>query len=173
MNTHNSHTTCDYRIEEHRRISNSIGILELPVTHVMRPLPHSLTTGFASRSILIVDDTPGFRHIMREGLATYGYDCEEADCGTEALAFLKQKKFDVVLTDLTMPFLDGLGLAQHLMEDASFGQPMVILMTSGHSDMVRSLAWNFGVKDIVIKPCCASDIDRIIRQEPLRFPKAA
>ena len=173
MNSHISIATRKSGADKECSVSASPCIFQCSLTHDSQPLSHSLSLDFASPSILIVDDAAEFRRTLREGLSTIGYHCQEAGCGTDALRFLKNKKFDVVLTDLTMPFLDGLGLAQHLMEAPSFGQPLIILMTSGHSDMVRSLAATFGINDILMKPCRASDIDRIIRQQPLRFPKAA
>ncbi|MDT7041728.1 response regulator [Candidatus Nitronereus thalassa] len=173
MNSKFSTDTRPTGVNKDRSMSPSPCIYQPPLPHATQPTFHSLSLGCALPSILIVDDAAEFRRTLREGLVIFGYDCQEAECGTDALRYLKNRKFDVVLTDLVMPFLDGLGLAQHIMEDRSYGHPLVILMTSGHSDMVKSLAKTFGIKNILDKPCKASEINRIIREEPLRFPKAA
>ena len=58
--------------------------------------------------ILIVDDEPRIRELIRENLQYAGYACEEAGDGSAALSLLSGGGFDLVILDLMMPFMDGM-----------------------------------------------------------------
>lgn len=148
-------------------------ITKLPFSFLTKPRSKDFTIGVRSEAILIVDDDAELRSGMRKGLEAYGYDCQEEEDGLAAIRQIKTQPFDVVLTDLTMPFLDGLGLAQHLQEDSSLGNPRVHLMTSSRTDMIAHLALTFGIEEVLVKPCLPSDVDRILHPEQIKFPWAA
>ena len=57
--------------------------------------------------ILIVDDEPRIRELIRENLQYSGYTCEEAGDGSSALSLLTGGGYDLVILDLMMPFMDG------------------------------------------------------------------
>jgi len=61
--------------------------------------------------ILIVDDEPRIRELIREHLQYAGYVCEEAGDGSAALSLLSGGGFDLVILDVMMPFMDGMTLA--------------------------------------------------------------
>ena len=58
--------------------------------------------------ILIVDDEPRIRELLRENLQYAGYACEEAGDGSAALSLLSGGGYDLVILDLMMPFMDGM-----------------------------------------------------------------
>ena len=58
--------------------------------------------------ILIVDDEPRIRELIREHLQYAGYVCEEAGDGSAALSLLSGGGFDLVILDVMMPFMDGM-----------------------------------------------------------------
>ncbi|HOJ14833.1 MAG TPA: response regulator, partial [Deltaproteobacteria bacterium] len=70
----------------------------------------------ANHTILIVDDEAPNREYLCELLSEEGYTVSSAANGREAVARLSQEHFHVVLTDLQMPELDGLGVIQHIVE---------------------------------------------------------
>ena len=65
-------------------------------------------------SILIVDDEASVREILRESVSVLGHQSEEASDGMEALERFRAKRFDVVITDLSMPRLVGIELTRRL-----------------------------------------------------------
>lgn len=154
-------------------MSTSPRIAELPFSFLEELQPKDSVKGLAFDTILIVDDDAEVRSFMRKGLEAYGYSCQEAEDGLVALRQLRMRHYDVVLTDLNMPFLDGLGLAQHITEDSSIGSPMVIMMTSAHTEIITRLALTFGIQEILLKPCLPSEVDRIIHPQQIKFPWAA
>ncbi len=79
-------------------------------------------------SVLIVDDEPAMREILRRWLAPAGYDTREAPDAETALDLLTFSASDVVLCDVTMPGHDGLWLAQRLRE--RFPTLAVVLVTA-------------------------------------------
>jgi len=60
-----------------------------------------------SQNILVVDDEPSFRNIMKRVLVKDGHNVTLAKDGFEGLRLLKNKSFDIVLTDIDMPNMDG------------------------------------------------------------------
>ena len=137
------------------------------------PFPRKQGGPLPSHSILIVDDHATTRSFMMRGLWDLGYQCQEAANGLDALIRLQTGHYDVILTNLQMPFVDGLALSQHIKEDASLGSPMIIMMTSTSSALIESLAYGFGIREILSKPCLPCEVDRIIRSERLKLPSAA
>ena len=123
--------------------------------------------------LLIVDDTSDIRLFLREGLEHYGYDCEEAKHGLDALRKLRASHYDIVLTDLQMPVLDGFELAKSIRQDPFLGNPIIIMMTASSTDLLAPFALALGIKNILSKPLSPAEIHQVILDEQSRFPNAA
>ncbi len=78
-------------------------------------------------TILVVDDDPGLRHALVELLLTAGYTVEEASDGLLALRQIARQMPDLILADVRMPRLDGIGLATTL---APHTPPIPIILMS-------------------------------------------
>ncbi len=96
--------------------------------------------------ILVVDDDPQVRGTALLGFRSRGYQAEGAEDGLEALHHLQHGQFDVVVTDLQMPRLDGLALLRE-MRRRGYSQPVVIQTTLMDSslEVVLRRAGAFGV----------------------------
>ena len=81
-------------------------------------------------SVLIVDDEYGFGEMLRDVLIDAGYDVALAINGHRALVQLENRTVDVVLTDVMMPVIDGVELAQALRADPRHEGTRIVLMTS-------------------------------------------
>ena len=81
-------------------------------------------------TILVVDDDPDIRHILAEALAEAGYAVEEADDGIVALQRIAAQVPDLILADVRMPHLDGMGLATLL---APHSPPIPLILMSANS----------------------------------------
>jgi len=88
-----------------------------------------------SKTILTADDSASMRQIVHLSLARAGFGVVEAHDGKDALVRLQQQRVDMVITDLNMPNLDGIGLirAVRAMEGYQF-VPIVMLTTESHPD---------------------------------------
>ena len=100
--------------------------------------------------ILIVDDEPRIRDLIREHLQYAGFTCEEAGDGTAALSALSQGGIDLVILDIMMPFMDGYTCLKE-MRSRGFKTPVIILSAKGEEyDKIQG--FEAGTDDYVVKP---------------------
>ena len=87
----------------------------------------------------------------------------EANDGIDALKKLSTQKFDIILTDINMPIMDGLKLVSLVRNDANYkGTPIVVITTEGaQEDRERALA--LGANDYITKPIQANKILDVAR----------
>jgi len=105
----------------------------------------------ASPHILVVDDEPDIRELVREILADEGYEVSMADCGEAARSARQHHKPDLVLLDIWMPDIDGITLLKEWMEEDSAPSP--VIMMSGHGTVETAVeATRFGAYDFLEKP---------------------
>ncbi|MFT8368302.1 MAG: ATP-binding protein [Acetobacter papayae] len=99
-----------------------------------RPAPRlsAFPTGYAGhrRKVLIVDDNPEHRQIMRELLEQCGFDVEDVESGPACLSWLETRQADLLLLDLSMPGMDGRELALRIR--AQGGPAIPILFLTGN-----------------------------------------
>jgi DNA-binding response OmpR family regulator len=85
---------------------------------------------FPRRSVLIVDDEFGLAEMLRDMLREDGYDVSLAINGRLAFDILRERRVDLVITDLMMPVMDGAELATAIRDDEGMRGTAVLLMTS-------------------------------------------
>lgn len=100
--------------------------------------------------ILVVDDEPAIRCLLRTGLATQGYDVLEAVDGTVALALLAEGPVDLVILDLGLPGLNGLDVLRTLRARGDLTPVLVLSSRDDESGKVQAL--DGGADDYVTKP---------------------
>lgn len=101
--------------------------------------------------ILIVDDEVSLRFLLQNRLKKMGYEVEFADCGEKALLQIQNGlRPQMILTDLQMPGLDGLGLMGKL-KDEGYDIPF-ILMTGFLSPETEQQARRLGALEVFTKP---------------------
>lgn len=100
--------------------------------------------------ILIVDDEPRIRDLIREHLQFAGFSCVEAGDGTAALAMLAQGGVDLVVLDIMMPFMDGMTCLRE-MRARKITTP-VIMLTARSEEYDKLAGLEGGADDYVVKP---------------------
>jgi len=113
-------------------------------------------------NILIVDDDPLIRNSLYEVLRIEGYDVGLSSNGIEAFEELKRTNYDIVITDIKMPELDGMGLLKRIKEN--FSNIDVIVITSYGSIENAVSAMKFGGADYITKPIIDDEIKLCIRK---------
>ncbi len=103
-----------------------------------------------SRRILVVDDEDKMRRLLEMALLAMGHEVVQAGDGEAALARFAETPFDLVLTDLRMPRLDGLGLLRALRERGA-DVPVVVLTAYGTVESAVD-AMKLGAVDYIIRP---------------------
>lgn len=108
------------------------------------------------KKMLVVDDEPVLREIIKEAFESAHFVVDEAENGREAFLLIQQKAYDCVLSDVRMPGGDGIELAKNIyvLPDP---KPKVFLVT-GFSDLTTQDAKKWGVLEIFDKPFDFKDL---------------
>jgi two-component system response regulator PilR (NtrC family) len=112
-------------------------------------------------SILVVEDEAVPRKNLSRVLRGEGYEVYEAADGQAAVTILADNECDLVLTDLKMPGLDGLGVLRHIQE--RLPQTFVVLMTAHASVDTAVEALRLGAQDYLLKPLIFEEVLRKVR----------
>lgn len=102
-----------------------------------------------TRRILIVDDEPQIVRMLRASLQSSGYDVVSAGNGLEGFETFEKTKPDLVITDMSMPQMDGLALVQEIRRIAE--TPIIVLSVRG-AEPIKIEALDAGADDYVTKP---------------------
>lgn len=103
-------------------------------------------------SVLVVDDDPRARKLLRVILEHAGYEVALAEDGETALLELARRPADVVIADLMMPGMDGIELVARLRREAREPQPRLLLLTAMDTSDTRRAATAAGADDVLTKP---------------------
>ena len=119
--------------------------------------------------ILIVDDNDCIRDFLTILLSRKGYRCESAVNGREAMDKVAQSQFDVVITDVHMPEMDGITLTREL--TLRFPDLPVMIMTGQPEDSLMESAIRAGAREVLGKPFAIPDFTmRLQRMLHLQEP---
>lgn len=116
-------------------------------------------------NFLVVEDSPTMRQLIAFALKRIpGSKIVEANDGIDALKKLSTQKFDIILTDINMPIMDGLKLVSMVRNDPAHKTiPIIIITTEGaEEDRKRGLA--LGANAYIPKPIQTADLLNIVNQ---------
>ncbi len=99
--------------------------------------------------MLIVDDEPKIRAVVKEYAKVSGYECDEASDGLVALEKVKLNKYDVIVMDIMMPNLDGFSAIKEIKEVDDIP---IIMLSARTDEFDKLLGFDLGVDDYVTKP---------------------
>jgi len=112
--------------------------------------------------VLVVDDDKGVRYTLREILESSGLDVQEAADGAEALERLDESSFQLVITDLRMPRVDGLELLRKVAQRPN--APRMVLITAHGSERHAVEAMKLGAYDYFRKPFEMEELLAVVRR---------
>jgi two-component system sensor histidine kinase EvgS len=146
-------------------------VASLPLPAAPLPEPEALQVGTTrpteARRVLLVDDDPDLREVMRLMLETLGATVTEAGGGDEALRLAADGPCDVVILDVHMPDTDGYAVARALRE--RHGRELrVIGLTGAATAEARLLGLAAGMDDYVAKPVSLERLRRVLAGVPRR-----
>jgi len=104
------------------------------------------------RTILTVDDSPSIRMMVSFTLKEKGYRVIEAQDGKEGLARMKEENVDMVITDLNMPNLDGIGLIRGIRANPISKFTPIIMLTTESQDTRKQEGRQAGASGWIVKP---------------------
>jgi two-component system chemotaxis response regulator CheY len=103
-------------------------------------------------TILAVDDSASMRQMVSFTLKGAGYDVTEAKDGAEALTMAKSGKFNLVLTDVNMPGMDGITLTKELRSLPAYKFVPILTLTTESSDDKKKAGKAAGATGWIVKP---------------------
>lgn len=124
----------------------------------------------SSGRVLVVDDEPQIRRVMRTTLTGAGYEVDDAKSGEEALDKVRTFRPDLVLLDINMPGMGGLAACKAMRADANVA---IIMLTVRNSEADKVQALDAGADDFVTKPFSTPELLARMRAALRRVPTAA
>ncbi|MGS0895690.1 ATP-binding protein [Burkholderia stagnalis] len=112
--------------------------------------------------VLVAEDHPASRALLRDQFDALGHDATIVSNGVEAMRAFFERPYDIVLTDLGMPELDGFALANFLREQGA--RVPVIAMTAHATDEDRRRCEQAGAVEVVLKPLSIATLDAALRR---------
>ena len=106
----------------------------------------------ATAEALIVDDCRFIAERLARVLAARGYTCTVASNGYEGLEQLRARRFELVVIDVDMPFVDGFTLLRHLRHDPIHAHAPVLMLAADPSDADHERARSLGANACLDKP---------------------
>ncbi len=113
---------------------------------------------------LVVDDSQAMRRSIMYALQRLsGMVCTEAQDGAEGLKKLTQGRFDLVLTDINMPLMDGLKLISHIRQATDHRNVPIVVITTESAAADRERAMRLGASAYLVKPVQAKVVLDTVR----------
>ncbi|MBX4938354.1 response regulator [Rhizobium binae] len=117
-----------------------------------------------SANILTVDDSASIRLTTKVTLTNAGYSVTEAADGAVGLATAKSSRFDLIVTDLNMPVMDGLTMIEELRKlPGQAGVPIIFLTTESDADL-KARAKAAGATGWLTKPFDPENLVKIVKK---------
>jgi len=114
--------------------------------------------------LLIVDDDKTTRKLLSLYLKGKGYEVVPAENGLDAIEKLGTESINLVVTDMNMPYMDGIELTKTLRSDSILKNMPIIMVTTEADDDEKKKAFDAGVDDYLVKPTNADAISDSIKR---------
>ncbi len=109
-------------------------------------------------NILVVDDEPHISELVQFNLELNDYNVQVASDGKEAINMARNVKFDLVILDVMLPFVDGFGILKILKKDAHYKDVPFIMLTAKDSETDKVLGLETGADDYLTKPFSVKEL---------------
>ena len=103
-------------------------------------------------NIMVVDDCQTTRKLIGHHLKSRGYSVVFAENGLDALEKLGQNQVNLIITDLNMPYMDGIELIKTLRADPTMSDIPILMLTTEDDSTEKDKAYNIGVNGYLVKP---------------------
>lgn len=117
-----------------------------------------------SKSILIVDDSESIREILKSLLEKEDYTITTANNGIEALKITTNNQFELIITDLHMPEMDGIEFIEKVRELENYKFTPILILTTETQQEEKNKAKKAGATGWIIKPFVPAKISSIVKR---------
>ena len=117
-----------------------------------------------AKKILVVDDSAVIRQVEETVLVKAGYDVASANGGKEALAKMEAAAFNLILTDLNMPEIDGVALIKQVRASAKHRLTPVVMITTESKDSKKQEGRSAGATAWMVKPFTPEQLLSVVKR---------
>lgn len=117
-----------------------------------------------AKRVLIVDDSKTMRDMVSFTLRSAGFDVSEAEDGVKALAVLRASSFDLTITDLNMPNMDGVTLIRNVRADPRYRSLPILMLTTESDPAKKADGRNAGATGWIVKPFAPDKLVEVVRK---------
>jgi two-component system chemotaxis response regulator CheY len=119
----------------------------------------------ADNTCLIVEDSPMMRQLLVFAMSRIkNMGIVEADDGVDALKKLASTKFDIIITDINMPIMDGLKLVKRVRSDPVYKDVPIVIITTEGAEEDRQRALQLGANAYITKPIQAPQVISTVKE---------
>jgi CheY-like chemotaxis protein len=116
----------------------------------------------SSPTIMLVEDDEISRTLLHQLLKKSGYRIIEATDGLEALKIAMRERPTLILMDVDLPGLDGIGITRRIREDAALRNTLIVMVTAFDSPEIRDAAFDAGCNEYLVKPLNATQLKALL-----------
>lgn len=116
-----------------------------------------------SHKILIVEDDQMMLSLLQFKLQREGFETIVVQDGNEAIAKIENDSPDLIVTDIMMPFLNGMELTSKIRNELNLKTPIIVISSAGQEDMVMQ-AFKLGADNFITKPFSPNELVMRIRK---------
>ena len=116
------------------------------------------------KRILVVDDSRTMRHMLTITLDSIGFNVVEAEDGVDGLSKARDDKFDLIITDINMPNMDGYELLKCLRLEKSYQFTPIIVITTENSPTTKKRGKEAGATGWIVKPFEPDKLEATIKR---------
>ena len=123
------------------------------------------TTNSKAMKVLIVEDNPVNQLVTKKLLERIGYSTKIATNGQEAIKFIKEESFNIILMDCDMPVMDGFSATRYIREweqKSAYDKTPIIALTAHVLDSEKQQCFDVGMDDYITKPILADDLYQVV-----------
>jgi len=114
--------------------------------------------------ILVVDDSHLSRRLLNIILQQENHTVEQSENGLDALAMLNEETFDLLITDISMPVMDGLELLEGIRSDKNTQYLPVIVLTASVQDRLTQQAMDKGATWFITQPFSSLEMKKVVAE---------
>lgn len=116
------------------------------------------------KKILAVDDSATIRQMVKATLTATGHEVLEAVDGQDALQQVAKTQFDLIITDVNMPNLDGIDLTKSLRAIPAYKFTPILILTTEHTPEMKSKGKEAGATGWIIKPFNPEQLTQVVKR---------
>ncbi|BAI80668.1 two-component system, chemotaxis family, response regulator CheY [Deferribacter desulfuricans SSM1] len=117
-----------------------------------------------AKKILVIDDAVTMRQLVSATLKSAGFDVVDASNGKEALMKLEKDRFNLIITDLNMPIMDGITFIKEVKKNPKYRLIPIIMLTTESGADKKEEGRKAGAKAWIVKPFKPNDLLTVVKK---------